>query len=115
VAIHSFTPRLESGDAPARRWHAGILSNRDRRAAAPALAFLEREGLIVGDNEPYSGRVLNTTLNRHGEANGIPSLSVEVRNDLIRDDAGVARWCNILARMVGDVRNSLAQHGRLAT
>ena len=115
VAIHSFTPRLESGNAPDRRWEVGVLSNRDRRAAAPAIAFFEREGLITGDNEPYSGRLLNTTLNRHGEANGVPSLSIEVRNDLIRDDAGVVRWCDIIARMIGDVRNGLAQHTPPAT
>ena len=115
VAIHSFTPRLEAGDAPERHWNAGILSNRDRRAADPALAFLTGEGILAGDNEPYSGRVLNTTLNRHAEAHGIPSCSVEVRNDLIRDDAGVARWCDTIARMIAQVRNGLALPSRSAT
>jgi predicted N-formylglutamate amidohydrolase len=108
VAIHSFTPRLESGDAGNRPWQVGILSNRDRRAADPAIAFLTAQGLTTGDNEPYSGRLLNTTLNRHGEANGIPSLSVEVRNDLIGDAAGISHWCDIIARMIDHVRNSLA-------
>lgn len=97
LAIHSFTPRLEAGNAPQRRWEVGILYNRDVRAARPALAWLEAQGLIVGDQEPYSGRVLNATLNRHAEANGIPSIAIEVRNDLIRDKAGVARWTEILA------------------
>lgn len=114
VAIHSFTPCLES-DPVQRRWQVGILSNRDRRAAVPALAFLAGEGLIVGDNQPYSGRLLNTTLNRHGEANGIPSLSVEVRNGLICDHNGVARWCDIIVRMVDYVRISLAQRGASET
>lgn len=99
MAIHSFTPQLEECAAEPRRWQVGVLSNRDRRAAEPALAFLHAEGLIVGDNEPYSGRMLNATLNRHGEANGIPSLSIEVRNDLIGDPAGVEHWCTILARL----------------
>lgn len=115
VAIHSFTPRLESSTGPQRRWQVGILSNRDRRAADPAIAFLTREGLITGDNEPYSGRLLNTTLNRHGEANGIASLSVEIRNDLISDTAGAERWCDIIARMIDHVRNSLARGGPCTT
>lgn len=115
VAIHSFTPRLESVGAE-RPWHVGILSNRDRRAANPAIASLAaRPSLIVGDNEPYSGRLLNLTLNRHAEARGIPSFSVEVRNDLIGDGAGVERWTGILSETIADVRNSLAQRGRLAT
>lgn len=115
VAIHSFTPRLETGNAPQRRWEVGVLYNRDTRAAAPAVAWLAGQGLITGDNEPYSGRLLNATLNRHAEANGIPSLSIEVRNDLIGDDAGVARCCDILARMIAHLRNSLAQSGSHAT
>lgn len=108
VAIHSFTPRLEAGNAPSRRWEVGVLYNRDARAAAPAIAFLEREGLITGDNEPYSGRLLNMTLNRHAEANGIPSLSIEVRNDLIDSEGGVDRWCDILKRMIATIRNGVA-------
>ncbi len=116
VAVHSFTPRLEAGDAPQRQWHVGILSNRDRRAAEPAIAALSaRDGLIVGDNEPYSGRQLNLTLNRHAEARGIPSFSIEVRNDLIRDDEGVADWTRIVGETIDHVRNSLAQPGHLAT
>jgi predicted N-formylglutamate amidohydrolase len=115
VAVHSFTPQLEAGNAPPRRWEAGVLYNRDRRAAALAVAFLEREGIITGDNEPYSGRHLNATLNRHAEANGIASCSIEVRNDLIGDPAGVARWCDIIARMIGYIRNGLARKGPIAT
>ncbi|MFX7731992.1 N-formylglutamate amidohydrolase, partial [Acinetobacter baumannii] len=71
IAIHSFTPALETGSAP-RPWEIGILYNRDTRAARLAIDALEAAGIITGDNEPYSGRHLNTTLNRHGEANGIP-------------------------------------------
>lgn len=115
LGIHSFTPRLESGNAPDRRWEIGILSNRDRRAADPALAFLEAEGLIAGDNEPYSGRLLNATLNRHAEGQGIPSIGIEIRNDLLCDDASVARWCDILVRMIAELRNHLAPQHRSAT
>jgi predicted N-formylglutamate amidohydrolase len=115
LGIHSFTPRLESDNAPDRRWEIGILSNRDRRAADPAMAFLGGEPLISGDNEPYSGRVLNTTLNRHGEGQGIASIGIEIRNDLIRDRAGIDRWAEIITRMIAFVRNDLARRGHPAT
>jgi predicted N-formylglutamate amidohydrolase len=115
ASIHSFTPQLESGGAGERPWHAGILSNRDRRAADLAVAFLEKAGIVTGDNQPYSGRILNATLNRHGEAAGIPSLAIEIRNDLIRDGAGVARWTEILAPILVEISNILASRRPSAT
>lgn len=115
AAIHSFTPRLEAGENPLRPWDIGILSNRDRRAADIALPLLRELGLVVGDNEPYSGRVLNATLNRHGEGRGIPGIAIEIRNDLLSDEAGVQRWTDILAPILLEIRNRLAREGRLAT
>ena len=114
ASIHSFTPWLEQSGAH-RPWEIGILSNRDRRAANLAVALLQAAGLPTGDNEPYSGRVLNATLNRHGEATGIPSIAIEVRNDLIGDDGGVERWADILAPILETIRNSLARDAPLAT
>lgn len=114
VAVHSFTPILETSGAP-RPWDIGILSNLDRRAANLILALLADRDLIVGDNEPYSGAVLNATLDRHAEANNIPSFNLEIRNDLIADAAGVARWTEILAPMLTVVRNRLASKVSFAT
>ncbi|MDR6850099.1 MULTISPECIES: N-formylglutamate amidohydrolase [unclassified Sphingomonas] len=115
AAIHSFTPQLESGSGAVRPWEIGILSNNDRRAAEIALPLLRAQGLVTGDNEPYSGRLLNATLDRHGEGNGIASLSIEIRNDLIADAGGVARWTTILAPILIEIRNRLASNGGLAT
>lgn len=108
VAIHSFTPALETGGEP-RPWQVGLLYNQDDRGARIALDLLGQNGVIAGDNQPYSGRLLNYTMNRHAEGRGIPYLMLEVRNDLIRDDAGVAHWANILAPIIIDTRNRLAQ------
>jgi predicted N-formylglutamate amidohydrolase len=113
VSVHSFTPALESGMAASRPWEAGILYNRDARAARVAVDWLAEQGIVTGDNEPYSGRLLNATMNRHAEATGTPYLGVEIRNDLIFSDPGVAKWCEILGNLVTFVRNPLAQ-GRLA-
>ena len=107
VAIHSFTPKLELGGGP-RPWRAGILYGRDDRAARIAIDFLRAQGIPTGDQEPYSGRLLNATLDRHADGQGIPSLSVEIRNDLIADPAGVAHWSAVLTDMIAAVRNGLA-------
>lgn len=108
LSIHSFTPCLEHGGTD-RPWHVGVLYNRDARAARPAIDFFRAQGLVTGDNEPYSGRLLNATLNRHAEASGIPSAAIEVRNDLIRDAAGVARWTGILVGLAGHLREALSR------
>lgn len=108
VALHSFTPRLESHPDQARPWQVGILYNKDERAARIAIPLFEAAGIVTGDNEPYSGRILNTTMNRHGEAAGIPYLSIEVRQDLIGDAEGVARWAARLAPVIAATRDSLA-------
>ncbi len=114
LSIHSFTPCLEHGGTP-RPWEVGILYNRDARAALPAIDWFRRQGFVTGDNEPYSGRLLNATLNRHAEGQGIPSAAIEIRNDLIRDAAGVARWASTLADLTNSLRNSLARQGSFAT
>ncbi|ATY31228.1 N-formylglutamate amidohydrolase [Sphingomonas psychrotolerans] len=114
LSIHSFTPCLEHGGTD-RPWQVGVLYNRDARAARPAIDFLRACGLVTGDNEPYSGRLLNATLNRHAEANGIPSIAIEVRNDLIHDAAGVERWSHTLSELANSLRNSLARNMAPAT
>lgn len=109
VAIHSFTRALRGGEP--RGIDAGILYNRDDRAARMLLDDLRQAGVATGDNAPYSGRVLNATLNRHAERSGIASASIEICNDRIGDDAGVWRWCELLVPMVENARNRLAKAG----
>jgi len=103
LAIHSFTPALESGAPAERPWHVGLLYNEDARAARHAIRILTDMGWIVGDNEPYSGRLLNATMNRHAEAHGRPYCAIEIRNDLIADGTGQAKWAAIIAQMAREV------------
>jgi len=114
LSIHSFTPCLEHGGTP-RPWEVGVLYNRDTRAALPTVEFFRAQGFVTGDNEPYSGRLLNATLNRHAEGQGIPSVAIEIRNDLILDAAGVERWSQTLAALANSLRNSLARTEAVAT
>lgn len=110
LSLHSFTPRLAtSGEA--RPWEIGILYNQDERAARIAMPLLAAAGVVVGDNLPYSGRVLNATMNAHGEAGAIPYLGIEVRQDLIGDDAGVDRWDRLLAPIITQTLSALRSRG----
>ncbi|WP_448500762.1 N-formylglutamate amidohydrolase [Sphingomonas sp.] len=107
VAIHSFTRALRHGRR--REIDAGILYNRDERVARAMIDELRGAGIATGDNAPYSGRMLNATLNRHGEANGIASVSIEICNDRIADAAGVAKWRTLLVPIIESARNRLAK------
>jgi predicted N-formylglutamate amidohydrolase len=102
LSIHSFTPKLESAGGE-RPWEVGLLFNEDDRAARHAIRLFSEQGITVGENEPYSGRELNATMNRHAEAKGRPYCAIEVRNDLIADEAGQARWAGMIADVAGRV------------
>lgn len=106
LSLHSFTPRLETSDV-ARPWQVGVLYNTDDRAARIAIPLLEAEGLMVGDNLPYSGRDLNYTMNRHAEARGRPYLGIELRQDLVMTLRDHARWAALLATIAQRVARAL--------
>ncbi|MCW5646835.1 MAG: N-formylglutamate amidohydrolase [Sphingopyxis sp.] len=107
LSLHSFTPALSAHPDQARPWHVGVLYNEDDRLAGAAIAALEAEGLTVGDQLPYSGKLLNATMNRHAEANGIPYVGIEMRQDLVGDAAGQALFAQRLSRMCGKVTLNL--------
>ncbi|MBI2241540.1 MAG: N-formylglutamate amidohydrolase [Magnetospirillum gryphiswaldense] len=98
VSVHSFTPNM--GEFP-RPWHVGVLWNRDGRMALPVLDALRKvSGLCVGDNQPYSGREINYTLDTHAGAAGLPHVSFEIRQDLLADDDACQRWGALLAQVL---------------
>ena len=103
LSLHSFTPSLASHPDEQRPWQVGVLYNADDRAARLAIPLLEAEGLTVGDQKPYSGKLLNATMNRHAEGEGRPYLGVEIRQDGIADAAGQAIWAGRLARICNAV------------
>ena len=106
ISLHSFTPSLATDSTP-RPWQIGILYNQDDRAARVALPLLAAAGIIVGDNLPYSGKLLNATMNRHAEGNRIAYLGIEVRQDLISDAAGVAAWAQKLVPVISHVAHAM--------
>ena len=98
LSMHSFTPAWKGAPRP---WHVGLLWDRDDRLTRPLLASLVQEpGLIVGDNEPYDGALVGDTLHQHGTQRGFPHTLVEIRQDLVRDEAGQMEWALRFARLV---------------
>jgi predicted N-formylglutamate amidohydrolase len=95
VSIHSFTPVWRG---MARRWQVGVLWDADPRLALPLIAALaEDRALTVGDNEPYHGALTNDCLYRHGTRRGLAHALIEIRQDLVADDAGMVEWAERLA------------------
>jgi predicted N-formylglutamate amidohydrolase len=98
IAMHSFTPRYKGFDRP---WHVGVLYNRDARLARPLLDLLRREGLEVGDNQPYFvSDDTDYAIPRYGEGRGNLSIELEIRQDMIAAEPQQARWGELLARVL---------------
>lgn len=110
ISLHSFTPAMRSCDKP-RPWEIALLYNQDDRAARHAIRLFSELGLTVGDNEPYSGKQLNATMNRHAEAYRRPYLAIEVRQDQILTRADQVRWASMIADVAGRVELALEGDG----
>jgi len=106
VALHSFTP-VYAGIA--RPWHIGTLYHRDSRLPPLLLKHLRSEAdLVVGDNEPYAvSDETDYTIPVHGEMRGLMNTGIEIRQDLINDQAGQHQWADRLARILAEIEAEL--------
>ncbi|MBR1191254.1 N-formylglutamate amidohydrolase [Bradyrhizobium sp. AUGA SZCCT0160] len=102
ISLHSFTP-VYAGIA--RPWHIGTLYQRDKLLPPLLLQLLRAEpDLVVGDNEPYAvSDQTDYTIPVHAEARGLMNTGIEIRQDLISDQAGEKAWADRLARILGEV------------
>ena len=97
-SVHSFTPVMQGR---ARPWHAGVLWDLDDHVARPLIEMLaEDPQIVVGDNEPYDGALRGDTMYSHAIVNGFAHALLEIRQDLIADDAGADAWAARLAPIV---------------
>jgi predicted N-formylglutamate amidohydrolase len=101
IAIHSFTPVMNGVSRP---WEMGVLWDRDRATAEIFLHELRQVGYIVGDNEPYSGKVpQDYSIDHHAEPVGLPHIGLEIRHDLIHHSDGVNRIAGVLTKVIGSL------------
>jgi len=106
VSLHSFTPVYAGIPRP---WHIGTLYHRDTRLPPLLLKLLRAESdLVVGDNEPYAvSDETDHTIPVHGEARGLMNSGIEIRQDLIADQAGEKLWADRLARIFAEIETML--------
>ena len=102
VSVHTFTPEMAGF---ARPWHVGVLWDKDEPSARRLIEGLKAvEGLVVGDNEPYSGKhPCDYSIDHHAEDAGLPHLCIEVRQDQLESPAGTERWVRLLGRLIGEL------------
>jgi len=98
LSLHSFTPVM---DGFARPWRFGVLHRGDSAFSSIALAALRaRWDEAVGDNQPYAMDGIDFTVPFHADARGLDYLELEVRQDLIDDEAGRAAVAEALAPLL---------------
>ncbi len=108
LSLHSFTPTWKGVPRP---WHAAVLWDTDDRAVLPLIQMLREDGsLLIGDNEPYDGALRGDTMYRHCMTSGTPHALLEVRQDLIGDDAGIEEWAERLAPIFARLNDDPALH-----
>lgn len=106
ISIHSFTPVL---NGESRAWEMGVLWDKDEETRRVFLEGLRAAGYKVGDNEPYSGKApQDFTIDHHAEEMGLPHVGIEVRQDLIDNDAGVARVAAVMHDIISSIAARLA-------
>jgi predicted N-formylglutamate amidohydrolase len=98
ISLHSFTPVFAGF---ARPWQAGVLYHRYGALAEALRALFAPGDLVVGDNEPYDVTDdTDYTIPVHGEQRGIPHVAIEIRQDLIAEEAGQRQWAERLADLL---------------
>ena len=108
VTVHSFTP-VYFGQP--RDLYLGILHDEDQRLADAMLAAAQSQKLErVSRNYPYGPEDgVTHTIQRHGLTRQIPNVMLEIRNDLISDEAGQVLWADRIAtnlRLALDMMNT---------
>lgn len=99
VTIHSFTP-VYFGEK--RDVEIGILHSSDSRLADEMLLVApELSDLQIERNQPYGPEDgVAHTLEAHGLKNNLANVMIEVRNDLLANQAGVKKICGLLVSMI---------------
>ncbi|MHC8411889.1 N-formylglutamate amidohydrolase [Pseudomonas sp. Hz4] len=98
VGIHSFTPVYHGQP---RRLEIGVLYGQATTYAQRLIDGLSQHPLKIAGNEPYTINPLgDMTVPVHGDARGLESVLIEVRNDLLRTPEDVSRWTEYLAPLL---------------
>lgn len=102
-AIHSYTRHLQGQERP---WDAGFLARRDTQTAQQLMDAISAAApdMKLALNQPY--QIDDTSdwfIPRHAETRGVQHTLIEVRNDHLTHETGVARWADLLAGAIRSV------------
>ena len=99
-AMHSCTDRLRMDRRP-RPWEISVIADSDWRLGTALVDVLRAEtSFCVGVNEPYTvNMAMDYTVPIHAEGNKLPYVEIEIRQDLIGDEAGQCAWADVLSRI----------------
>lgn len=110
LCLHSFTPQLRT-IGKARPWHCGVLFDRNVSLGQYCVEYLKNIGeFVVGENQPYCVEHDNDrSIPLHGELKGIPTLLLEIRNDLIENHVGQKKWSSTIASLIHSLGDYLSK------
>ena len=107
LSIHSFTPFWKGKK---RSIDLGILWDSDDRLPNIFFNYLNKnyKNMDIGNNTPYSGRLKNDTLYKHGTSQGLANILIEIRQDLITDSKGQLRFSKLISKPLMDNINNVS-------
>lgn len=96
LSIHTFTPEL---DGIKRPWQIGVASTIDQRFGRALYAGLQQfKELNIGFNQPYEiESEFDYTIPIHGQARGLLSAMIEIRQDGVCSALEAESWATRLA------------------
>ena len=101
ISIHSFTPVL---NGESRAWQIGVLWDKDEQLREIFLEGFRAAGYYTGDNEPYSGKApQDFTIDHHAEEIGLPHVGIEIRQDLVDGEEGIAEIAAVMHRIIASI------------
>ena len=107
-SVHSYTPIFQGFERP---WEIGVVWESDDGVASMLMDYLEEHtNYHVGDNEPYHAcNPVGYTMKTHAESKHYPHVMIEIRQDLVAEEAGQEEFANILADALVSIQTSLDQ------
>ena len=106
ISIHSFTPIF---GGKKRSTELGILWDSDNRLPDIFFSYLNKnyKDISIGNNKPYSGRMKNDTLYRHGTKKGLSNILIEIRQDLIINSKAQKKFSNLISQPLLENKNNI--------
>jgi predicted N-formylglutamate amidohydrolase len=110
LSVHSFTPWLYG---QARPWDIGVTYLEANPLSRYLLTALRKpKNLIVGDNRPYEVTwQADYSIPVHAAKRGLPHVLLEIRQDLVDENAGQLCYADLLSRALADFPASRGTSG----